>query len=124
MYSRYRKRDNTYWMGTKVEVGSTTPIMQTTLHKLIGAGNIRDRPRDNPKWKDVQEFYMWRVETVFAFLTVLKPFLVVKKRQAETVLKWALRRLSGKPYIKADMGCFKRIRTLNARGKPKIATTL
>ena len=67
---------------------------------------------------------MWRVETVFAFLTVLKPFLVVKKRQAETVLKWALRRLSGKPYIKADMGCFKRIRTLNARGKPKIATTL
>lgn len=117
MASRYRKRDNSYWMSVKLEITSTTPVMQETLYELIGTGNLRNRKRYNVKHKDAVEFYVWRVESIYAILSVIAPLLVVKKQQAELALEWSKRRLAGEKYSPADMECFNLIRSLNKRGK-------
>lgn len=117
MSSRYRKRDNSYWMCAKLEVTSTTPIMQKTLHQLFGTGNLRQRLRTSQRHKDATEFYVWRVETIYAIFSVVAPLLIVKKMQGEAVLEWSKRRLANKEYSSDDMDLFHIVRKANHRGK-------
>lgn len=117
MSSRYRKRDNSYWMCVKLEVTSTTPIMQKTLHSFLGSGNLRQRLRTSQQHKDATEFYVWRVETIYAIFSVIVPFLIVKKAQGEAVLEWSKRRLANEEYSSKDMDLFHIVRKANHRGK-------
>ena len=102
----------------RIDVTSTTRIMQTTLRRLVGG--CVGQPRDGkPNEKPQHAWSLWAVETVGPFLQVITPYLIVKRRVAHVVLDFCERRraVRGQPYDARDWRALKRVRELNKRGR-------
>jgi hypothetical protein len=103
----------------RIDISSTTPVMQEHLAEILGVGLIyartirKHRPRERPQ----TTWAVWSVPTVGFILEVLTPHLVVKRQVAEVVLDFCRRRLPKKQeaYEQKDFDAIALVRQLNGR---------
>lgn len=75
--------------------------------------------RPDKKHKDSWRFKITGKEDVLKALIKIRPFLVVKRKQADLLMEFILNRLFTKrPYTTQELEIVRKIRQLNIKGKP------
>jgi hypothetical protein len=104
---------------TRVCVNSTTPIMQVRLQELCG-GHLYKQSKPS-KHKNTRMCQKWQIDCFYdvaSFLTVIEPYLVVKKHISEILRKICFKRITQyqKPYDKEDLEGVILMNKYNAKG--------
>lgn len=101
----------------RVDVKSTTLVMQERLHSLLGGHLSTFTARKN--CRPLFGWSVWSIWKVRAVLTLIKPYLVVKQEMAATVLRFCERHANELRSIKPsseDQKDYEMIRSLNRKG--------
>jgi len=82
-------------------------------HRIAKIGIIVTRKRKNPKHKDTYGLVIERFDEARRLLAALRPYLIIKKKQAELILSLAPKGYET-PFLKAEI--YRKMRVLNATG--------
>lgn len=115
------KRRNTFTLMPRVDISSTTRVMQEELRQILGFGCVynktahqKRKPNERPQYT----WGIWSAAVVGPFLTVIEPYLVVKRGISSVVREFCERRMVNdmKPYTSDDIETLKTVHRLNQRG--------
>jgi len=111
------------WLGTttshntysiKAGVGMATPILVRYLLKLTGIGKVMKRVVKNERAKTQYHWVIWRALDVKRLCATIKPYLILKVKQAEILLNFPALHSKNVCYRKAS---YIALRKLNKRGR-------
>ena len=107
-----------------LSLGHTDETICQWLKKTIGTGWVAPRGSQKPEWKDQWQFGISGKKNLVPVLKELLPYLRVKKRQAELVIKFCEnrdRKLKGRPhnvpYDIEDLAIIQELHRINKKGK-------
>jgi hypothetical protein len=106
------------WISARVQITNTDERLIKWLQEKLG-GVARVIHRQTSKHKTVYALMIEDMRDVKYFLNTIKSYLIVKKEQAEILLKFVDSRIKGwrnKPYSKEEMEMWKKLGELNRRG--------
>ena len=103
----------------RIDVVSTTRVMQDGLYNILGFGCIYTRSKNKPGEKVQYAWAIWSAPVVGPLLSVVGPYLVVKRDVAHVVQGFCESRLVHdlEPYSEYDLAALRQVRQLNKRGK-------
>ena len=115
------KRRGTFTLMPRVDIVSTTKVMQDELQRVLGFGCVFEKKahqRRKPNEKVQFAWEIWSAATVGPFLSVIEPYLIVKREVASVVRAFCESRIERdlQPYSDADMASLKKVHQLNRRG--------
>lgn len=104
----------------RVDISSTTRVMQDTLRSVLGFGLVYEKKPRLHRPNDRIQFCwaIWSASCVGSFLKAIEPHLIVKRQVAEVVRKFCESRVRNdlQPYTTAELAVLAKVRKLNARG--------
>lgn len=104
----------------RVDISSTTRVMQDTLQEILGFGLVYEKKKRIYRPNERIQFCwaIWSAACVGPFLTTIEPYLVVKHQVAVVVRTFCESRMKNdlKPYTPEERACLAQVRKLNARG--------
>lgn len=116
---RKRKRDGLYGIGTiTVFIANSDPKVIKWMHEKIGGKISMHVPR-NPKHSISYWLSFYGKERISTILTVLEPYLIIKKAQAQLILECCCLNRDGCRYapIEATVDVKQKLTELNRRGR-------
>ena len=101
---------------TSVQACNTKKTFCEHLQQLTGVGRLQ--LHTTPSGSLVWYWYLYRHENIMALLTQIKPYLILKTRQADTMLDYLQRRLARRfqPISTNEIALVKQMSVLNPRG--------
>jgi len=63
------------------------------VENIIGGGIVRQKYKPNPKWKPTYHWHLTGIRRLLSLLKQVTPHLIVKRKQAELMLKYCSSRL-------------------------------
>jgi hypothetical protein len=112
-------KKNTYGMLTYdpyIQVTNTNKAVLEFCRYVLGFGNIKVKHSDRANTRDYYILYIWGKAKVKIALSIILPYLIVKKGVAELVLKLASQELYAHPTMQ-DQEVIEEIRVLNKKGR-------
>jgi hypothetical protein len=106
------------WISARVQITNTDERLIKWLQEKLG-GVTRVTNRQTSKQKTAYALIIEDMRDVKYFLNTIKSYLIVKKEQAELLLKFVDSRIKGwrnKSYSKEEMEMWKKLGELNRRG--------
>lgn len=115
----WNKTNENYYLAPCVSVSSTTRSMQDELQRLLEFGSVHRRTahqKRKPNEKPQFTWAIWSVPTVMAFLKVIEPYLIVKRRVSYLVRTFCEGRMQRdqEPYSKVDWNLYAKVRKFNS----------
>jgi len=95
-----------------IKVKNTNKDVIIWLNDNFG-GSIHTNKMHNPKWKDDYDWMLYAVDDISKFITNVYPYLIIKLKQAQTLLFFLNRE-----YNDNGERWFKEMKELNKKGKP------
>jgi hypothetical protein len=104
---------------------SDRPVLewiQTTISEIPSALRVRnENKKRNPNGKDVLELKVASMKHIMRLLITIRPYLIIKARQADLVLEFCNTRILYSEYTPRDFEIVDALRALNRRGRPVIS---
>lgn len=120
-----------------VLVNTNNALIQTASNLLTMAGienrigNLSGGPAWRKEWRPAWNVQIMKIDSMKAFLSMISPYLVAKKEQAEIAMQFLSRRRSYKPHSRGavktsreDLLLRERIQKLNKRGASESVETV
>jgi len=102
----------------RIEISSTSTTLLEWCASVLETKYREDKWGRKVQWKRKYRIVISKQEKIAKALIKVLPYLKIKRRQAELLIKFCLNRLlSGRtPYTEEDYQLFNRIKELNMRG--------
>lgn len=107
-----RSNKTVYTFG--IGVGTTTLPLIERCRQITGLGQIAERSPLNPRARQQWHWNVWRIEEVQSILVTIRPYLLIKQKQADLIID-APPRHSINPSARRAL--HEALRQLNKRGR-------
>jgi hypothetical protein len=119
-FSIYKHQDKRIGKGytyfPKFSIRNTNKYILTLIKKELG-GRVFVSSKGNDKSRVVYGLEIQDLETIECAINKIDAHLILKKKQAEILLKYCKIRKEGKNYSKKEEKLYNKIKELNKRGK-------